>query len=497
MKQALVVLLALLTATAARADGVPALVLEVRAERVTQSDVERALAEELKDTPDGGAAAGHLSLTEESDIVRLTYRDARGNTASRELHIVRDDPEALEKITLAAANLVRDQSQSLLSDLQATLGEPAKDTERPPPVKISQAEEPQPVPPYNPCRDGKALVVGGDFVPFLGTSSSRQGRESARHLSLNFGGSYSAGVRGLEVSLGFNIDKRGACGVQQAVGFNLAVGDVRGAQLALANGALGQVHGAQVGLANFARGGANVQIGVGNVSIRDVRGAQIGVGNLTLGDVRGLQIGAGNLSWGDVRGLQIGLGNLAHGDAVAQLGLVNVSRRAKAPIGFISIVREGRTTLDAWVSENGTLLSGVTHGGDYVHNLYAVGFRFGPSGTRVGHAHGIGVRLFRRPWLSLDLDALFEHWSRTDYINSSAMVARLRLTASVSITDRLGVFVAPGYAVMFTDDPEETTQATLGSTVLTRNRNRGAGGEDAIGFTSVSVGIRVALDAPQ
>lgn len=487
MKRLITALLVLLTAASVRAEGPAALVLEVRAKRVHLLEFERALDEEFKASTGTVAEepSGHLALTQDTpDRVQLTYRDSLGKTATRELQIAHDDPEALEKITLAAANLVRDQSIGLLAELRASQPKSSQgpedfDSEKPPPVTLAEVAPP-PVS-YNPCRDGRALVFGGDLAPLLGTSSTQRGRDAARHFSLNLAGSYSAGVRGLELSVGFNIARRGTCGAQYAVGFNLSLGEVRGLQYALANLANGRVRGTQVGVGNFARNGANVQVGVGNVSGGDVRGAQVAVGNLT---------------WGGVRGVQVGVGNFARGNVTAQIGVVNISRQAKAPIGVFSIVREGRTTLDAWVSENGTLLSGISHGGEYVHNLYAVGFRFGPAGTRVGYAIGIGARFLNRPWLRLDLDTLFEQWSKTDYIESSAMVARLRLTASISLTDRLGIFVAPGYAIMLTDDPTETTQSPLGSQLIARSVDPASDKrQDAIGFSSISVGLRVALNS--
>lgn len=479
MKRWIVTLAALLTALSAGAQEGAALVVDVQTARVERHAFDQALAAELSDAP---PPEGTLTLREQGGVVTLTYRDARGRTASRELQLAPEDPEAKEKLALAAANLVRDQADALLAQLTTPPAKVAKlDDELPPPVRPSDPVEPSFEPRFRPCQEGRALVFGGDLLPGVGTSSRQRGRESLRHLSLNLGGSYGAGVRGFELSIGFNMARRGVCGVQSAAGFNLTTGDVVGVQGAIANVTTGSVRGVQLGVANYARLGARVQLGVGNVAIREATNVQIGVGNF---------------NGGNGRGLQLGVGNLTLGSAKVQIGVVNVARRSTVPVGLVSIVRDGRTTLDAWVSENGTLLSGITHGGDYVHNIYAVGFRFGPEGTRVGYTFGIGVRLLNRGRLTMDLDSLYEQWSRTDYIAASALVARLRVAFVLRLTERVSLFAAPGYAVMVTRDPEEETQATLGSSVLARDVDAGQGKRgDAIGFNTLSLGVRVRLSA--
>jgi hypothetical protein len=478
------VCIVLLTASAKAEESAPtaasdALVLEVRATRIERSELERALRKELAGDHASGeaAASGHLELTERDlDTVRLSYRDASGKLATRELRIARDDPEALEKISLAAANLVRDQS-ALIAELDALA---------PPP----SAAPPAPLPPeYNPCAATPVLVFGGDLAPFLGTSSVPAGRNAARRVSLNLAGSYSAGVRGFEASIGFNIDRRGVCGFQGAAGFNLSLGPVRGVQLAVVNLAAGRVRGTQLGVANFTRRHAVVQLGVGNFALEGA-GFQLGVGNIALGDSGG-QLGVGNLAWGNVRRLQLGVANIAKGDVPFQLGVVNVSRHTRVPIGVVSIVRQGRTTVDAWATENGTLLAGISHGGDIVHNIYGVGARVGSKGTRLVYTLGIGARLFSHPRFKLDLDGLFEHVARVDAWRSVTTVSRLRLSASITLHDRIALLVAPGYAIMQTDDAEEGTQAPVGESTLARGKRDGS--DVVYGFPSLALGLRIAL----
>lgn len=482
----------LLTASA-KAEDPPPLVLEVRATRVSRGELERALRDELaSDRAAGEAASGRLSLSEDADdVVRLSYRDASGKLATRDLRIARDDPEALEKITLAAANLVRDQS--------ALPGELAALSAQPP----AAASAPVP-PPHDPCTTTPVLVFGGDFMPGIGTSSAPGGRDAARRLSINFLGSYSAGVRGFELSLGFNIDRRGACGFQAAVGFNLAQGEVHGFQFALVNLASGRVRGAQLGIANFTRRRAMFQLGVGNMTLEGA-GVQLGVANFARGGAgtelgvvnvalaeSGAQLGVANLAWGKLRRTQLGALNIAKDDVPVQVGVVNVSRRARVPIGALSIVREGRTTIDAWATENGTLLAGVSHGGEVIHNIYGAGARVGSKGPRAVFTLGIGARLFNDRLLTLDFDALYELVSQTDRFTTDTMLGRARLTAAITLYDRLALLVAAGYAVMATDDPDEAPQAPFDTdTVLAR----GKGNADHVvyGFPTAAAGLRVTL----
>jgi hypothetical protein len=491
------VCLVLLTASV-KAEDPPPLVLEVRATRVERGELERALRDELaSDRAAGeGQASGRLELSEGADdLVRLSYRDASGKLATRDLRIAHGDPEALEKITLAAANLVRDQS--------ALPGELAALSARVPAAAPATAPAPPP-PPYDPCTTTPVLVFGGDFAPGIGTSSSPAGRAAARRLSINFVGGYSAGVRGFEASLGFNIDGRGACGFQAAVGFNLAKGEVHGFQLALVNLARGSVRGTQLGLFNFTRRRAMFQLGVGNMALegagvqlgvanfaRGGAGTELGVANIALAET-GAQLGVANLARGKLRRTQVGVFNIAKGDVPVQVGVVNVSRRARVPIGVLSIVRKGRTTLDAWAAENGTLLAGVSHGGEIVHNLYGAGARVGSKGPRAVFTLGIGARLFDDRLFTLDFDALYELVSHTDEFTTDTMLGRARVTGAITLYDRLALIVAAGYAVMDTDDPDEAPQAPFDTdTVLARDKRNAD--HVVYGFPTAAVGLRLAL----
>ncbi|MCB9634110.1 MAG: hypothetical protein H6721_18470 [Sandaracinus sp.] len=83
---------------------------------------------------------------------------------------------------------------------------------------------------------------------------------------------------------------------------------------------------------------------------------------------------------------------------------MNVSRDAKAPIGLVSVVREGVTDLELLADETGTTRLQLRHGGRYVQNLYGVGVRVGGD-PHLAVTLGLGVRLFELRRVTLDLDA--------------------------------------------------------------------------------------------
>ena len=57
--------------------------------------------------------------------------------------------------------------------------------------------------------------------------------------------------------------------------------------------------------------------------------------------------------------MTVGVLNVASQDAGGfTLGVVNVSRRATASLGLVNVIFDGRTSLDVWGAETGTVLVG-------------------------------------------------------------------------------------------------------------------------------------------
>lgn len=499
------------------------LVIEVRAQRVSRSELSNALLKELRQGGKPGEAEqpkGALELSDSaSNTVRLSYRDALGNVTTRDLYLAPDDPEALEKITIAAANLVRDQTSAISAlEAQARAEEEAalKALENAPKAEPPKQEEPKPTPKpvYDPCHPPLAIPFGVDLAPMLGTSSTPLGRQSARRVSLGVIGTYSAGVRGVQASIGINIDRRGMCGAEFAAGFNMNLGDGRGLQLAVVNATLGAFQGAQLGVANFARRGVyGIQLGVANVAFGPVR-AMLGVANIASGETK-FQLGVANFS-GDAQG-QLGVANVAWGNASGQLSVVNIAKgqvktqfgvfnyagRARAPLGVISVVRDGHTALEGWVNENGALYGMLSHGGDRIYNMYGVGARFqsrdAKKNTRLALVYGIGVRMYNDERFALDLQMLYEIYPRLNPWRMHSQVERLRLAADIKLTDRMSLVPAVGYALMITEYASEPVQAPFLTSTFRHQRVDGNGGRHVgvYGYPSFALGFRVLLSNPK
>lgn len=499
------------------------LVIEVRAQRVTRSALAEALLKELRQ---GGKAeaerpAGALELSDSaSDTVRLTYRDAQGRVTTRDLYLPADDPEALEKITIAAANLVRDQNGALSSlEAQQRAEEEAAlaALQSAPKPEAEKAAPSAPRPPkqiYDPCHPPLTIPFGVDVAWMLGTSSTPVGRQAARRLSLGFVGTYSAGVHGFQVSILANVDRRGSCGVEMSTALNLNLGDARGLQLSVTNVALGDVrgvqlavtnftrkgiHGAQLGVTNISLGPAVFQLGVTNIAnvIEGNTRAQLGVLNFSRQSSH-LQLGVANVVWGPAR-VQLGVLNVAKDESKFQLGVVNYAGSVRAPLGVISIVKNGRTGVDAWANENGAIYGMLTHGGDRIYNMYGAGTYVQKDGARLVLAYGLTFRLYDHPRFALELQALNEMYPRFNPYRLRAQMGRLRVAAEIKITERISVVPAVGYAVMISEYASEPVQGWFGEDEFKAASiaNDGSRRVGVYGFPSFALGLRVPLTTPK
>jgi hypothetical protein len=168
-------------------------------------------------------------------------------------------------------------------------------------------------------------------------------------------------------------------------------------------------------------------------------------------------------------------------------------------VGVLSIVRDGHTSFDAWASENGTLLAGITHGGDLVRNTFAAGTRVSKGGhTQTVFALGIGVRLWTDPRFNLDLNCLSEVLARFDPFKMRTQTERLKLDATVWLHERVGLVVGAGYALMITQDEGVKSQAWFGESIY-RTAKEGSSGARAglFGFPTFNLGVRVMLSDPK
>ncbi len=346
------------------------------------------------------------------------------------------------------------------------------------------------------------LVVGADFVPYVGSSSSPRGRASARMVSFNLIGGLSAGLTGFELGSVFNLQTGVVRGAQIAGAFNLVEGNLSGAQIAgllnysgalegglelggLANLATGDIEGAQIGgIGNLARGSARgLQFGgLLNFVTEDVVGSQIagamnyakagatglelaGVANVVPGPLVGGQIaGAFNLGQAPVKGLQLaGVANVAvggmKGAAVApvnvatgqvhgvQIGVVNIAERTDFSLGVVNVNTRGRTHIEAWVQpESGIVAAGLKHGGSYWHSIYGAGVSGFDGGATLILGLGGHVPVADR-WF-IDTDALAEWLPTSDDSTSYSQIAHARAILGYRILPELAVFAGPSYNVL-------------------------------------------------
>jgi hypothetical protein len=447
--------------------------------------------------------------------VTIVFSTPDGREVERTLDLPADRALATETIALAAGNLVRDEAAELVASLTPP---PAA----PPPSPEAQAADvgaapPAPATGKMSCNEGEKVFFGADFFPGVGTSSVHPARR--RTLSFNFVAGYSRGLNGFELGVGANIESSFMCGTQIAAGANVVLGDVRGAQIAVANVSLGDVKGAQIGVANYARGNVNGlqlatvsasggslsgaqigvvnllggqvdgnQSGVVNLAGSHVHGAQIGAANLANGAVSGAQVGVTNFANGAVDGAQVGVANIANGGVAGpQIGVFNYAEDSDYPVGVVSIVRHGRTSADGWITEAGTGMVGVRHGGRVLYNVYGVGYNaFEPNTWAL--ALGLGGRVDVAERLHLNFEAIAYWMQQNAPFQQDAQVSSLGGNIAYDFTPVFGVFGGPTFNVLVTPHKELTGIAPSWSTNIHES--------DTItirGWPGAALGIRATL----
>jgi hypothetical protein len=402
--------------------------------------------------------------------VTIVFIRPDGREVERTLDLPADRELATETIALAAGNLVRDEAAELVAALRPAPEDAPALPEQPP--SAGAANAPKPAPHRISCSDGEPILFGADFAPYAGTSSKYADRR--RTLSLNFVGGYARGLRGFELGVGANIESAFMCGAQVAAGANVVMGDVRGVQLATFNFAGGAVEGVQASVVTLAKGdieGAQIgtvaigggsvsgaQLGVVNVLKGSFVGSQTGVVNVTGADARGAQLGVVNVTHGGVEGVQIGTTNVATGEVRGtQIGVINYAEVSDYPIGVVSVVRRGRTSVDGWVTEAGIGMAGVRHGGRVIHNVYGVGYRAGALAAW-SFALGLGARLELSPRAHVDFEAIAYWLQQSQAFQRDAQIASAGVSFGYALTSVFGVFAAPTFNVLFAQEDKTLTE---------------------------------------
>jgi hypothetical protein len=430
--------------------------------------------------------------------VTIVFVRPGGREVERTLDLPADRAIATETIALAAGNLVRDEA----AELVAALTPPPAAPEAAPPTPEVVLSAPLPTTRRVSCTDAEPIFFGADFAPYAGTSSKYPDRR--RTLSLNFVGGYARGLRGFELGVGANIESAFMCGVQVAAGANVVLGDVRGVQLAVGDVALGNLEGVQVGVANFAKGNIEgVQVGVASVGGGALEGAQVsvvnllngsvlgnqsGVVNLASANISGAQVGVVNVAGGGVDGVQVGTTNIANGEVHGtQIGVVNYADVSDYPVGVVSVVRHGRTSVDGWATEAGIGMVGARHGGRVIHNVYGVGYR---AGTTDGWALalGLGARAEIAPKFHVDFETIAYWIQRGKPFDQDAQIGSLGASFGYALTPVFGLFAAPTLNVLVTPDKELAGIAPGWSTTLVDD-----GSITIKAWPGATLGLRAAL----
>ncbi|AGP37883.1 LA_2272 family surface repeat-containing protein [Sorangium cellulosum] len=486
-------------------------------------------------TPVPAAAAGRPTLVlrgEPDGRVTLSYTAADGRRIERTIDIPGEPDRAAEAIALLAGNLVRDEAAELAASFgkRAPEAPPAQPEPAAPPAPpaaggqaapagaarpAQPARSSQPAPP-EPARcslpGAKDVYLGGDIVPFVGTSTI-DGTNVVRRYSLNLLGGYTAGISGIEAGAGVNIASSFVCGAQLAAGANLALGPARGAQLAaglnlarslsgaqvgsinvaagpvsgaqggVLNVAAGAVDGAQLGAINVAAGAlADLQIGVANAAVSDATGVQLGAINLAVGAATDVQLGLVNVAageWTDTQlslinvaagastDVQLGLVNVATGKVEGtQIGLVNYADASQFSLGLLNFIRNGRNHVDVWGTESGIVMAGLKHGSVHVHNIYGVGVRVAGDRPLLAFSLGLGGRFHLRERAFIDLEVLGYSLLEPSTGNLSAWMTQARALLGYRLFPGLAVFGGPSYNVANGATAEEGQLSPYGSKAL-------------------------------
>ncbi|XXT14448.1 hypothetical protein WME94_29795 [Sorangium sp. So ce429] len=471
--------------------------------------VGRELGDPVALSPSANAGRPTLVLRGEPDgRVTLTYSSTDGRHIGRTIDVPEDPDRAAEAIALLAGNLVRDEAAELAAALgkrppeepAASPTPPAAGAPKPPGQAARSAKAAPPEPPPCALPGAMTVLVGGDFVPFVG-SSSFTGTNVVRHYSLNLVGGYTAGVTGVELGAGVDISSSFMCGAQLSAAANLVLGPARGAQLTgglnLAmslrgaqagpiNVVTGPVDGVQGGVLNVAGPVDGVQGGAVNIAAGSVAGAQLGLVNVAVGestDVQvsllnaavskstNVQVSLANVAAGESTGTQIGLLNVATGKVGGvQIGLVNYADKSPFSLGLLNIIRDGRLDVDVWGLESGIVMAGLKHGSDHFHNIYGVGVRLVGDRPLVAYALGLGGRISVGERAFIDLDALgYSLHDPSSSFQPAAVLTQARALLGVRLAPEFAIFGGPSYNVAFGDTPEDARLSPYGSIPLRLN----------------------------
>ena len=467
-------------------------------EAALRARLARELGAPLVDAKSSPGARGTLTIDANACEATARFETSDGDLTQRTVVLPSTREEQTSALVLLSGNVARDEAADLRAqllargarrgpresadpDLPHTVHPTGADRSAEPraPAPSDPTTPPDPAEPRDlaplargacsPTPGRSFFFAGADFVPMLGTSLAD--RHAVLGASLNALGGLSGGVRGLQIGGVLNLVGGPACGLQIG-GVANVTHDVRGVQIG--------------GVANVTRDVSGLQIGgVANIT-HDVRGVQIGgVANITH-DVSGLQIGGVTNITRDVSGLQIGTVNVARRVRGAQIGVINVADDSDFSLGVVSVVRRGRSHLDLWGAETGTLTMAFKHGGRRFHNYYGVGIRPIDADPKVAFTFGIGGHLPLTSSIYLDLDGLLSTFHSTSrFAESPALLTQIRALVGLRVAPGLALAAGPSYNVSVAGSDDAAKLSLLGSALFTTGT-----GPFVRGWPGLSVGLQ-------
>ena len=211
------------------------------------------------------------------------------------------------------------------------------------------------------------------------------------HVSINLIGGYTAGIDGVELSGGFNIDRSDVKYFQAATLFNFVGRNFKGVQLAgLYNHVVNNASGFQAsGIINIAhnfKSGVQATL-VGNF-VDTSGGVQVSYIMNRAKNVAGTQIAAILNRAKKVKGIQI--------------GLINIADSSDYTLGVLNLVKNGDKSIAISADNASTLHLEFRSGGRTLYGL--VGYEYNNANSVSGIDLGFGVHTFRKKQFGLDLE---------------------------------------------------------------------------------------------
>ncbi|GAA4441581.1 hypothetical protein GCM10023091_27070 [Ravibacter arvi] len=302
-----------------------------------------------------------------------------------------------------------------------------------------------------------SINVGRFFVNFpyqlsLSPGLGTHGRMSAQvvnKVSVNLLGGYTAGVNGVEIAGGFNINNRDVKYVQIAGLFNVVNGKAKGVQIAgVHNNLIDSLSGVQIaGWSNVNRGVVRgVQLsGVINRSRESVSGVQVaGLLNSNRQNARGVQVsGLINHTKGNFNGVQLGVVNKAGTLRGLQFGVVNIADTTHGlSFGIFNFIKNSPSHLSPHYSDLAPFNLAWKTGSSHLYTILTFGIRPDPSDKLYTYGLGLGHTIPVSARWKLQSEVVLHNF----YINSfedAPTAVRFQLLPNLKIAKRISLVAGP------------------------------------------------------